>query len=866
MPHRMMIMGALGIALLAAGCGRAPSPQQLAADSVLVASRAALERGDHEKARVGFQAVLEMEGRLGRLAPQAEATRSLARIAAERAEFDSALSLYGRSRELYRSLADRESARRVTIDVAALHRLMGEEVQAFGILEESLRLARVFGDSGGIREIELAILPSCRLLDRRDVETEVVNDLLKAFRGEKERGSLARVYAEVGLTQLFRRDYSRSAEHFLRAFTLADLAGDSVWATGALVNVGIALAGDGRTAEAFQSYGDALRRTDRLRGTAVIRSELLLRVGNAYARSRQFDQAKRFYSPALTAALRAGNKLAEGYLALQMALCDLDRNAEGALRNIRNVVDLFRSTGSSRASSYALLCLGAAHERANRLTDAIQAYRAAVDELEATRAYQGDDLYADCERTFFPQNTGSPYDQLLDALFRTGQYDQGFQYAQRRQAWELRKIFDRQTVRRQDDPAAPFIERLRRELAVRSGAERQLAHVLETAPGDRILSASIRGALERSGMAIAARTGEIIQANRLYEPFVRLTPLGLADIQKRLSPGDALVWYVPGGRTLYAVVLTPSRVAVQLAAMERERLHGLVSELGYALQRAQAKGDSISKVTIVPDLRTIEVLRQLYEAFVRPVEADIAAATRVPVVLPRELASVPVHALRRNNLPGTPYLSELKTVSYLPGAQWIRAEARDSGAVKTVAGLGFAGTAAWDVEYELRDIRAFYKEARLAFGQQATLDELQREKADVLHLALGVRYADQSPWNAALILSDGKSSTGRALVPLGELLTLPPVPTVVFSCLTSDQPQTPALVSPLLLANGSRFVIATVYTPSRKLKKFFGESFYTALAAGATPEQAFRRAQRDMIKSPEFSSPLVWSSYVLWGR
>jgi CHAT domain-containing protein len=658
----------------------------------------------------------------------------------------------------------------------------------------------------------------------------------------------------------------RAAEHFLRAFALADQVGDSVWATEALANVGIAQSGAGRVVEAFQSFGEALRRTDRLRGAAGVRSDLLLRIGNAYVRGKQLEQAKRFYTPALSAALRAGNKLAEGYTALQMALCDLDRNTEESIRNIRNVVDLFRAAGSSRASSYGFLCLGVAQERAGKLTEAIQTYRAAVEELEATRAHREDDLYEDCEHAFFPGYSGAPYDQLLDALFRTGQYEQAFHYAQRRQAWELRQIFDRHVFHRGEDPAAALLVQLYQAVATRTGAERQLAHVLETTPGDRTLLASIRTTLERSGVAIAACTNEIVRANRIYEPFVRLTPPSVSDIQRSLNGGNALLWYVSGRRSLYVVVTTSSRISVQLAAMDRERLQALAGDLAIALQRAEAKGDSISKITAIPDVRTMEVFRQLYEGFVRPIEGDISAAAGLHVVLPSALASIPLHALRRNFLPGTPYLAEMKTVSYLPGASWIRGPVQDSSAVRNVAGVGFAGSTAWDVEYELRDIRAFFKEAQLAFGQEATLKELQKVKADVLHLAMGVRYADQAPWNAALVLSDGKSSVSQALVPLGDLLTLPAVPTVVFSGLVAGQPQTPALIAPLFLSNGTRSLIATTYTPSRKLKKFFGESFYTALASGASPEQAFRKAQRDMIHSVDFSSPLVWSSYTLWGR
>jgi CHAT domain-containing protein len=866
MIRQALLAGMVGAFLLASGCSKTPMPEQLMADSTLAAAREALNRGEHEKARQAFRNVMALEMKLGRVAPQAEATDALARIAAARAEFDSALALYTRSRELYRSLADRPSVRRITLEIASLYHLMGDERQAFNILEEALRLTKVFGDSMGVREIELVILPSCRLLDQRDVETLVVNDLLKAYSGKKEKRGLARVYEEVGKTQLFRREYSRAAEHFLHAVTLADQVGDSVWATEALVNVGIAQSGAGRVVEAFQSFGEALRRTDRLRGAADIRSGLLLRIGNAYVRSKQFEQAKRFFTPALSAALRAGNKLAEGYIALQMALCDLDRNTEESVRSMRNVVDLFRGAGLSRASSYALLCLGVAHERAGKLIEAIQTYRAAVEELEATRAYLEDDLYEDCEQAFFPGYHGAPYDQLLDVLFRTGQYDQGFQYAQRRRAWELRRIFDRDVFHRPDDPAAALLAQLYQTVAARTGAERQLAHVLETTPGDRTLLASIRTTLERSNVAIATCTNEIVRVNRIYEPFVRLTPLPVSDIQKSLNGGDALLWYVSGRRSLYVVVATSSRVSVQLAAMDHERLQALVGDLAIALQRAEAKGDSISKITAIPDIHTMEVFRQLYEGFVRPIEADISAAAGLQVVLPSALAPIPLHALRRNSLPGTPYLAETKTVSYLPGAGWIRGQVQDSSAVRNVVGVGFAGSTAWDVEYELRDIRAFFKEAQLVFGQQATLKELQNVKADILHLAIGVRYADQAPWNAALVLSDGKSAVSQALVPLGDLLTLPVVPTVVVSGLIADQPQTPALIAPLFLSNGTRSLIATTYTPSRKLKKFFGESFYTALASGASPEQAFRKAQRDMIRSPEFSSPLVWSSYTLWGR
>jgi CHAT domain-containing protein len=307
-------------------------------------------------------------------------------------------------------------------------------------------------------------------------------------------------------------------------------------------------------------------------------------------------------------------------------------------------------------------------------------------------------------------------------------------------------------------------------------------------------------------------------------------------------------------------------VSVQLSAIEREKLLSTAAEFDLVLRRSEAHGDTLSKISTPLDYRSIELLQRLYEGFVRPIDGDISSATNLLLVMPPELSAVPVHALRRTPISGSPYLTEQKTVSYTPGVAWIGDAERGVTAVKNVVGLGYAGTTSWDVEYELRDIRAFYKEARLYFGQQAAFSSVQNEKGDVLHLAVEARYTDQAPWNAGVLLSDGKSLTTRTTVPLCNLLLLPKFPVVVLSNLAADQPQISAAAAPLLLSSGARMVVCNTYTPSRKLKKYFGEVFYTALLGGATPEQAFRKAQQDMARNPEFSSPLVWSSFFLWGR
>jgi tetratricopeptide (TPR) repeat protein len=856
----------LFILIALAGCGKEPSPEQLAADQALIDARVALGKGSYEEANRLFHMALALDSRLDRAAPMAEAYKALGAIHAARADYDSAFAFYTGAVEQYHSLADRESVRRMTIDIAGLRRMRGQERLAYAQLEEALRLARVFGDSVGVREVEMAILPSCRLLDIRDTEASAVNDLLKAYAAPSQSRSLAAVYDEVGQTQLFRREYTRAAEHFLRAFVLADQAHDSLHATESLLHVGVAFEAAGRMTEAFQSYSDAIRRADRLPGAASIRSELLTRVGNANLWNKQLDQAKRFYSAALSSALKSGNKLAESYLALQLALCDLDRNPDQAVRSCRSVTDFFIASGYPRGLSYASLCLGTALERAGKVTDATQAYRTAVQHFEGAWAYAEDDLYAECEQAYFGRHRGKAYDALLDLLLRTGQFEQAFLIVQRKHSWELRRTYGVQELRRVQSPAVSGWQELEEAVASRVGAEREMANLLEHAAQDRLRAGAIRTVLEKSAQAVSASAEAVVRANAMYEPYVRLLAFGFSDVQRRLGSGRTLVWYVPVRRSLYAYVISPSRVSVQLSAIEREKLLSTAAEFDLVLRRSEAHGDTLSKISTPLDYRSIELLQRLYEGFVRPIDGDISSATNLLLVMPPELSAVPVHALRRTPISGSPYLTEQKTVSYTPGVAWIGDAERGVTAVKNVVGLGYAGTTSWDVEYELRDIRAFYKEARLYFGQQAAFSSVQNEKGDVLHLAVEARYTDQAPWNAGVLLSDGKSLTTRTTVPLCNLLLLPKFPVVVLSNLAADQPQISAAAAPLLLSSGARMVVCNTYTPSRKLKKYFGEVFYTALLGGATPEQAFRKAQQDMARNPEFSSPLVWSSFFLWGR
>jgi tetratricopeptide (TPR) repeat protein len=850
-----------------AGCGKKTSREQQIADSVLVSAKVALRDGKYAEAKSNLRQAFILDERLGRGIRLAEESRLLARVAEATADFDSALYHLSRATQEYRNLAQRDSIRSIVLGTASLYRTMGQDRKAFAQLEEALRLARVFGDSIGVREIELALIPLCRSLENWEMESRIVNDLLKVYGAPPDPGKLARIYYEVARSQAFRREYDRAAEHFLRAFAFADQAHDSLLSLQSMVRVALAFDAAGRTTEAFQSFSDGLKRAGRTSGAGGLRSELLLRIGNAYMRVRMVDEARRFFNAALASAVQNSNKLLEGYCVIQLGWCDFGGGSEGGLKRVGSAISLFESLGYERGLAYAYDVLGAGLDRAGRFTESVQAYETAIKYFEGNRSpAAGNEIAADCEGTFHEQRISVPYDDAAEVLLRAGRVDEAFVIAERRQSWVLLSFLGGLELHPRDVALESALGEFQHAEAERIGAETRLAEVLASSAGNRELTGALRRVLEAAGKRLAEKAGQVARLHPSFEPFVRVRSQTINEVRERLQPGTVLVEYVPMRRTLYAFVLQSGRAGIQLAAVERERLMSAVRDLDGYCRGLEARGDTISRVAPVPDANVQELLRVLYEAFVRPVEGDLRGSTKAVLVLPVELAAVPVHALRRSAVPGTPYVGEQVAVSYLPAAAWLKSEQPVRPTVQEVVGVGFPGRTGWDVEYELRDIRAFFKEARLYFGSQASAATLEREQADMLHVALEIRYNPAAPGNAAAVLSDGKSAELSIRFPLGRFAGLTSYRAVVVSNLAPYRADAHVVVASSFLSGGASSVIISTHTPSRKAKKVFSEMFYTALLGGADVQTALRKVQSEMIRNPEFSSPLVWGPYMLWGQ
>jgi tetratricopeptide (TPR) repeat protein len=860
----------LPLLLWSAGCGREPTPEEKQANATFKNAKEAFAQGRHAEGRQLLLAALSLDTQLERDRQMAEETELLGNSYFSSADFDSALFYYNQSVENYRSSSDRSSARAMRLAVAWTYRWMGEERKAFTLYTEALRLANVFEEQQGARDIQWAMLPICRALGKIEDERRILADLVSSYTATADIGNQAKVYYESGLSNLYRDEHEKAIENFLRALTFADQARDSLLAISVVLKLALAYNQVGRSTESFQMYTEGLRRSDITTGARRLREEMLIRVGNIYLGNGQPGEARRFYQAALSSAIKTRNQIAEGYMFIHLGHCEVENRASrnDAIKNYQSAFELFKGLDYPAGRAYVFMSLGLAAKRSKNWNEALDYFRQAVEQDERTLWQRNsDDLYVECEEVFYQLNHTSVYDGIIELLLQLGRYEEAFWYMERKNSRNAFQVLGAFELQARSGDLNRALEKLTHQRDLHIGAERQLASLFMDSPEEEFLIAEVQARLNQTGKLIEEIGNEIVLLDKNYELAVKIANLGLSEVQKLLPSGVVLVEHFAARRSLYMFAITHTSASVKVAAIEKDHVESLIKEYNELLQRRTRPlpADSLRLTSI--DHRIAELSVSLYAAFIRPVELSIRDAIELIAISQKEMSSLPLHTLRRRfSRFNNPYLIERYPVSYLPSANALALDNVSMPAGHDIVALGHPGTTSWDVEYELRDIRAFFKDARLHFNQEATLGTLQKERGDVLHLAADFQFDERRPGNSYLMLSDGKFINTTEEVQWGNLLSIPPFPTVIVSDLQDHRSEISGATPFIFLMNSSSSVILNAYPPLRKTKKFFGEIFYTSLLAGRTPQAAFRQSQLDMINNPEYSSPYHWAPFFLWGK
>jgi tetratricopeptide (TPR) repeat protein len=852
---------------LQSGCDSGPSPERLRADSLMTAALSAANAGELPGARQKLLDAIDQQRRFGRPEHVATMLEALAASYSRTGDVDSALAYLGRSIEARRSLADRAAVRALTLQTADLYRRMGDDRRAMDIYVETLRLARLFKDQEGVLAVLQAMLPSYRALDDAEGEQVAIAELRESATTAGNAGMLGRLNLESGAGAALRGDRQRASQQLLEAITNAGRGKDSVLLVRSLGALGVMAADAGTSREALQYFGDALRIAYAMPSERRLATHLLLDVGHTYVRTRDIPNAVRFYRAALTYALNSQDRVAEGYTMVLLGLCALEGGGGDPVRDCRSGLELFESLGYARGAAFGQTAMGRIAERSGQPVQAIGRYKQAIGLQEQWLSNPPErDVLSRCEETFFPAGPTYAYDELLDVLLRTGEVGEAFWFAERKsRALYLRMLAGTEPAVK-DSGAAGMIAAARRLRARRIAAEAQYVQLLaEGEARDPVLKLA-RQRLDATGVQAAQARDEAAGRWPALAPLVGVDGVRIADIQRRLGPGTTLVRYVPTSRSLYTFAITDAAAVLRIAAVRRDQVIAATEQLFSLFRSVESEADTIRIDAPALRAQTEQLLSSMAEWFVLPVARDLPAGGAVLVTATPEFPWLPVHALRFGRGKRSTFMAEQYQVQYLALAGNLLLPPKAPAGIRQVAAAGFPGRTRWDVEYELRDIRAFYKDARLYFGRQATVADLGRESAQLLHIAAQFVVERRHPENAAIVLSDGKSQTFPAEVPVGQLLALPSTQAIVVSNLSQGGTFYHTGIPLLLAFNETGATVMNGFVPLRKSKKYFNEVFYTNLFNGATVAGAFRAVQLDMIRTPAYQSPLIWGQYFLWSR
>lgn len=340
-------------------------------------------------------------------------------------------------------------------------------------------------------------------------------------------------------------------------------------------------------------------------------------------------------------------------------------------------------------------------------------------------------------------------------------------------------------------------------------------------------------------------------------------------------PARAIAQVDPTAAIIYPIILA-DRLEVMLSLPGQPLSH-------YTTQQSQAQvAAAISQMR--QSLRStsftserLAIAQQLYRWLVQPAAADLTRLHIKTLVfaLEGDLQNLPMGALHN----GQQYLIEQYSVAVTPSLQLFVPVAAASRRV-LIGGLSEANqspdhrfAALPAVLREINQIKAVMPATVLlnqAFTTEALQTEMQTAPVSILHLATHGQFSAKPEetfiltWNGRLnfraietLLSDRKS---RAL-PAIDLL-------VLSACQTAKGDQQAALgLAGVAVRSGARSTLASLWKVNDESTAQFMAQFYQALVQpGVSKAEAVRKAQLNLIQTPQFSHPYYWAPFILVGN
>jgi tetratricopeptide (TPR) repeat protein len=603
---------------------------------------------------------------------------------------------------------------------------------------------------------------------------------------------------------------------------------------------------------------------------------LLFYLGRVYEENGRLGDARKYYSDALEIDRALGDKIAEDYLYLFIIRCNLGlmsdeqrgQALDKLLQSYQQIAAKFHECGHRTGEAYVYTLIGSIFQSENNLAGARSMYQKAVDlDLEIEGEYYDGDLHLP-----FLSELGIAYD-------RTDWYDRlAYVLLQMDLKYDAMAVMDVSQLKSSTNAFKHLDVALRHpqlnELVKDCKSTLNATGILELELTNDLSGkqkyvdsrniAAIQTQLADLRAKVRDETNRIITVQPNYEVLLNPVLKRSQDLQKLIPEGTVVLQFLLSDQELDLFAMTQDRLDVQRVAIGKDSLIALVREYEQLLQDPSVYAGAGGVASLGAMTRFEKLSTQLYEYFIRPIDSHL---DRSLLIIPRnEFGSFPFQALERQDSKGNvKYLIELTSVDYLPSLSSIRYGTVNTTNIHTVIACGNPTGQNWSVDYELRDIRSFFKSATIMLGVDATWKNVLDSKGDILQLSTDFANTTDRYDLGTFVCSTGKTLGETENIAFEQLAAHAPYPVIDLSNQQIKGEGLTPLHALLLRMNGTSDVFLNAWLGDRKAAKFFSEYLYTNLAAGLAPGDAYRQALLNLIGTREVSHPHSWGQFFHFG-
>jgi CHAT domain-containing protein/Tfp pilus assembly protein PilF len=596
--------------------------------------------------------------------------------------------------------------------------------------------------------------------------------------------------------------------------------------------------------------------------------------------------------------------------------------AEGFLRQAQSIYERFALGDAAQAEM--MHQLGLLYRMTDRLREASDAFRGAIEAIESQKAKLGG---SEDSRTGFAAQYSNYYRDYIEVLLELNRRRDAFQILERSKAQSLLSMLaERDLVFASDIPADLERERKLTD-AEYDEAQNQFGELSpqnEAKQIDELLLRLRELRAKQDGVAERIKKASPRLASLQYPQ-----PLDLAGTQKALDPETVLLAYSVGKEKSFLFVVQPQAkdvLSVHTLPIGEQTLRESVEAYRNLIELKGPPGQA-------PAQNLIARGRSLYDTLIKPAEKQIGKSERILILPDGPLHTLPFDALVREVGAGQPrYLVEWKSLHTAVSAT-VYAElkkerrAAPSSAAVIVAAFGDpkypklsarkpaakrsddeavpAETVETsdEVDEEGADpqvrsaVRGGYKFDPLPASRQevesiATLyapratkylgEEATEEKAKALgkdtpyiHFACHGILNERFPLDSALALTipeKPKEGQDNGLLQAWEIFEKVRIDADLVTLSACETGLGKEMGGEGLVGltrafqyAGARSILASLWKVDDRSTAELMKRLYTYLKAGKTKDEALRLAQLDLIHSPSLAAPFHWAAFQLIG-